>query len=148
MPAGRPAKYTTAISESICEAIRSGSNIHRLGQDKSFPSSTTINKWRRENEEFAANYARAREDRADWRSDNVDEIGVRLEAGAIDHNTARFLFDKEKWQAGNEKPAAYGPKTQLTGADGKGPVETKDVTEKPSETLKHLLDGIAGRKGE
>ena len=122
---GRKSTYTKKMALKIYEAIRSGSNIHRLGKDDKFPSETTINKWRRDVPEFATNYARAREDRADWRADNIDEIGRRLEAGEIEYTTAKFLFDAEKWQAGKENPARYGDKTQHTGADGESPIEHK-----------------------
>lgn len=67
-------------------------------------------------------YARAREARADARFESIDAVLGNLHAGKIDAQVARVMIDTIKWQAGKERPARYGERTQVdnrfTDADG------------------------------
>jgi len=103
--------------------VASGGNLHVICADDSFPNRNTVYKWMRKYKEFSDNYARAREGRADWRSDRMETICEDLKTGVIDHQTARILIDNDKWQAGKENPKRYGDKQQHTGADGESAVK-------------------------
>jgi hypothetical protein len=96
-------------------------------------------------EDFAVNYARAREARADARSDKIDRPIDQMLKGEIKSDVARVAIDALRWQAGREQPKRYGDKilTEHTGRDG-GPIqraETRDV-------VKDHLEGLAKRFGE
>lgn len=120
---GYPTKYTKAIAEDICDRIAAGSNLHKLSLMKKFPTRKTMYAWFSAHPEFLSNYLRARQDRADWRADNMDTICDELRKKKIDHQTARILIDNEKWQAGKEKPTTYGDKQSVEhSGEGGGPL--------------------------
>lgn len=110
---GRKTEYTSEKAAEICDLIASGSNLTRIAAMPGMPEWKTCAKWMRDNPEFGKDYARARESRADSRSDRMDEIGLKLERGEIDSNTARVLIDIEKWQASKEQPKRYGDKLEI-----------------------------------
>ena len=113
--AGRPSIYTEALTARICAEIACGGNLHQICQRDDMPDRDTIYSWLRNNKAFSDNYTRAREDRADWRSDRIDEYVRKMVDGEIDANVARVAIDAEKWQAGKEKPKRYGDKLELSG---------------------------------
>ena len=111
-PKGKLA-FSSEVGIEICDMIAAGSNLTRISKIPGMPVFATMAEWMRKNPEFAEDYARAREARADSRQDRIDEIGAKLERGEIDSNTARVLVDIEKWQAGKEKPKSYGDKLDV-----------------------------------
>ena len=62
--------------------------------------------------EFNVDYTRARESRADWRANEMDQEIQDLKSGKVDWQTARLSIDNHKWQAGKEKPKYYGDRIQ------------------------------------
>lgn len=105
------------MADRICDEVANGSNLNKIAKEDWSPARSEIYRWLRENEEFSDNYARAREDRADYRADRVDEICEKVEKGDLDPQSARVIIDALKWQAGKEKPKAYGDKVQHVGGD-------------------------------
>lgn len=75
------------------------------------PAYSTVTEWRQEDETFAANYARAREDQADYLAEEIISIADE----AKDANLARLQVDARKWKAGKLKPKVYGERLQLDG---------------------------------
>ena len=116
--------YTKELAEEICLLVSNGSNIDLIGQMDKFPTKQTIYNWFNAHADFFDDYTRAREARADWRTNRMETICNELREGIIDHQTARILIDNDKWQAGKENPKRYGDKNIHTGPDGDGPVET------------------------
>ena len=84
------------------------------------PCRVAIYSWFRKYPEFANDYARARELRADSRSDRIDGHVELVVAGKLDANAARVIIDAEKWQAAHEQPRRYGDATMLKHADADG----------------------------
>lgn len=111
-----PFDVTTA--NAICDLVAEGQNLFRIGKLNGFPPRWKIYEWFRENPDFADNYARAREDRADWRAARIDDITAKLLDAAIDPGAARVAIDAEKWQAGKEKPKVYGDKQEIAHSGG------------------------------
>jgi hypothetical protein len=93
-------------------------------------------------EDFAVNYARAREARADARSDKIDRLIDQMLKGEIKSDVARVAIDALKWQAGREMPKRYGDKivSEHVGRGG-GPIETMEARDK----VKDHLEGISKR---
>ena len=71
-----------------------------------------LSRWRRTIPEFRDAYDLAREQRADARSDRVDEILLDLRAGKITAADARVLIEAELKLAAKENPARYGDVTR------------------------------------
>ncbi len=129
----RSSEFTQDWAERICDRVAEGANLDKLCELDDFPSKQTVFKWLRQNTSFADEYARARSLRSDARSDRIDAICARVEAGDLDANAARVIIDAEKWQAGKENPKRYGDKVsnEVTGAGG-GPVTINIVPVKPA----------------
>ena len=125
---GRKSEYNDAIGDRICELVSLGSNLNTITQQDDMPAQATVYKWLADVRPFAENYARARQTRADTRFDRLDQVIADMRAGVIDANQARVEMDAIKWQAGKEKPKAYGDRItqEHTGADG-GPIAVVEV---------------------
>jgi hypothetical protein len=75
------------------------------------PAPSTICLWLSENEEFAEQYAHARERQADLYADEIVEIADL--AKNEDYNVARLRVDARKWKASKLAPKRYGDKMDL-----------------------------------
>jgi hypothetical protein len=118
--ARKPVTYTRELGLKICEDVAMRRPLAEVCAEPGMPSERTVYTWRRTHPEFAADYEEARKWRAEARADFIDGIAQRLETKEIDPQTARTLFDIERWQASKEAPGRYSEKTttELTGKDG------------------------------
>lgn len=114
---GRPTKYTEALADKICERVAEGESLNAICKEPEMPARLTIYRWFREYESFSNNYARAREDQADFYADEI----IALADSATDPQKARLQIDTRKWVASKLKSKKYGDKVQqeITGVDGK-----------------------------
>jgi hypothetical protein len=77
------------------------------------PSTVSIYKWLREHDEFANNYARARENQADTFADAIiDEADKAVDKDSA--AAAKVKVDARKWVASKLKPKKYGDKLDMT----------------------------------
>ena len=120
------------MADIICERIAKGESLRKICLDKDTPSHTTILKWLREIEGFASQYARAREDQAEFYLDEIiaisdessqdkvaNEDGTeRTDSEAIQRSKLRV--DTRKWAMSKLAPKKYGDKItqEVTGANG------------------------------
>jgi len=118
----RLSEYTEEIAETICALVAGGSNLTKIGKMDDMPCRDTIYKWKRLNEEFADNYTRARDTRADARADRIDDIVDKVENDELPSDRARVMIDAIKWMAGKEAPKRYGDKVEV---EHSGNVEVK-----------------------
>lgn len=102
----------TDIYSRVCTAIASGMSLRKICEAPDMPSIDTIRVWLIEDAEFSAQYARAREEQADFYADEIVTIADTEE----DPNRARVRIDARKWTAGKLKPKVYGEKVDLTGS--------------------------------
>jgi hypothetical protein len=86
------------------------------------PDTETVRKWLREFPDFLANYARAREEQADFYADEM----VTIADESKDSNKARLQIDARKWKASKMAPKKYGDKLDITTRDETPPV-TRDA---------------------
>lgn len=111
--------YSKEEREAICikviEGVSAGSSLRKVCKQDGMPSEGTIRLWTVDDAEFSAQYARAREARAEARTDEIDDIVDSVRTGAIGPNEARVMIDAHKWQAGKENPKRYGDKLTLDG---------------------------------
>lgn len=110
-----PNLYSDEIAQRICDLICSGETDGTIEKIEGMPSAETLRRWRLDNEEFCGKYARAREARADFRSERIDQYARELHDGELAPDAARVLIDTEKWQAGKEQPKRYGDRIQVDG---------------------------------
>lgn len=132
---GRPSDFTQEIADTICERIADGESLRAICSEDEMPCKSSVFKWLSLHEDFADQYARAREAQADSLFDDIltiadtpmigektkttDDGKVEVTTGdMIEHRKLRV--DARKWMAGKLKPKKYGDKItqEVTGADG------------------------------
>lgn len=96
---------------AICQEIAHGKSLRAACQEAGRPRTSTFLEWMRDDELLAEQYARAREDQADYIAGEVLEIADT----EPDPNKARVRIDARKWAAGKLKPKVYGDRIQLDG---------------------------------
>jgi len=112
-----PIPYSQDVADEILNLIADGQPLTRiLKQNKQFPQVTTIYKWLKQDKVFAEDYARACEDRAETRNDQIAEIVQDVLSGKVDPQAGRVAIDAIKWQAAHEKPNKYGDKMEISGS--------------------------------
>jgi hypothetical protein len=134
-------EFNQALADDICarvaESSRSLANICKeLGTNV-----RNVYYWLNTNEEFRQQYARAKEDQADWLADEIVEIADETEHDTIEDDQgkkkpnmewiarSRLRVDARKWVAAKLKPKKYADKitNEHTGANG-GPIQTQQIT--------------------
>ena len=113
MTRGRPTDYSSEIADEICSAIANGLNLNKIAAMENMPARSAIYRWLSDYQDFKDKYTRARETRADWRFDKIDDVILDMRQGIIDSNQARVEIDAIKWQAGKENSKNYGDKQQI-----------------------------------
>jgi hypothetical protein len=123
---GRPSLYTPEIAETICCELAAGRSLRSICEDEDMPNARTVHRWLATHEEFRQHYARAKEECADYYSEEI----VEIVDGADDPQRARVRMDARKWYASKLAPKKYGDKvvSEVTGKDG-GPIQTESLTE-------------------
>ncbi len=115
MPRGKDAEWTpeqkAQAQNYICEQIALGRSLVKICQETEMPSYSTVTQWRGEDADFAAKYARAREDQADFHADAIVDIADT----ETDAAKARNRIDARKWHASKLKPKTYGDKLDVGG---------------------------------
>jgi hypothetical protein len=122
----RPKPYDAKIGDEICNRLVDGESLRKITLDKHMPAASTVFKWLTENENFAEQYARARDAQADTLADEIldiaddgsndwmadAELGERYNGDAVQRSKLRV--DARKWIAAKLKPKKYGDKLDLT----------------------------------
>jgi len=112
MATGRPTDYTDKLADEFCAHIALGNSLRATVKRKGMPSHTTIYNWFRTHPSFVEQYARAKEDSADSRADQIEEIADKVLAGKYEPQAARVAIDAFKWTSGKHKPKKYGDRIQ------------------------------------
>ncbi len=77
------------------------------------PCIATVKQWKRDKPEFLAQYVLARQEQADYYSEEC--LRLATEATPETVHVARLQIDTRKWYAGKMHPRAYGdPKSEIT----------------------------------
>lgn len=123
---GRPSIFTQDKADAVCAELAQGRSLRSVCKDDDMPSMTTVFKWLREREDFAQQYARAKDECADALVEEMLDIadtpleGVRTKTSEdgveetredmLGHR--RLQVDTRKWIASKLKPKKYGERTQ------------------------------------
>lgn len=129
---GRPSTYTPELGDVICDHIAAGATLRELTSQPDMPAWATIWRWLQANETFRAQYARAREDGADYHADRA--LAEALETKGKENPDvagARLRWDALRWHAGKCAPKRYSEKylAEVSGPEG-GPVQISAIVRK------------------
>lgn len=95
-----------------------------------------MREWLGKHAEFAAQYARAREEQADHYADELLEIADTTK----DPNKARLQIDARKWKASKLAPKKYGEKLDITTRDETPPVSREEMIERMRKSPSFLAE--------
>jgi len=124
---GRPTKYSQELSIKICIELARGKSLRKVCETEGMPDISTVFDWIHRHEEFAKQYARAKEEGADAMFEEINDIADEtiqvIKSGAEKKSSAyaqaqRLRVDTRKWYMSKVKPKKYGDKLDLT-SDGK-----------------------------
>jgi hypothetical protein len=134
---GRPPNPSTPqIKARICLEIAEGKSLRNICLADDMPALETVRVWLALDAEFSVQYARAREEQADYYADEIIEIADTAE----DANLARLRIDARKWKASKLRPKKYGEKLDLTSEDGSmSPKPGIDASKLSTETLAEIM---------
>lgn len=134
--AGRPCGYTPEVAAAICVKLAEGMSLRAICEADDMPAASTVFKWLAEQPGFSEQYARAREEQAEFYASQILEIadderhdwqltkkGVITDEVAI--GRARLQIDARKWLASKLAPKKYGEKVAIGGADDLPPVKSQ-----------------------
>lgn len=84
------------------------------------PDRVTLWRWRRENEDFAAAFARAREANAETIEDEMLSIECQVLLGQLEPQAASVVLSSQRWRARVLHPQRFSDKVDLnhTGSVG------------------------------
>jgi hypothetical protein len=129
-----PEQVATA-KERVCKEIADGKSLRAICAADDMPSVETVRVWLIDDGEFSVQYARAREEQADYYADEIIDIAD----AAKDANLARLQIDARKWKASKLQPKKYGDKIDLNHS---GAIE--HLTDEQLESKLAILLGKAG----
>lgn len=127
----RPSTFTQKLADSICERIAEGESLRTICATPDMPSRMSVFRWLADENRaaFRDQYARAREEQADFYAESIVEIADECEieasykgeevvldvsSSAIARN--RLRVDARKWYASKLAPKKYGDKLELGGS--------------------------------
>jgi len=118
MTAGRPTGYSEETAADFCSRIALGESLRAVTSQEGMPSHQTVYNWFNKHPEFIEQYARAKEDSADSRVDQIEDIADKVLVGAYEPAAARVAIDAFKWTSGKHRPKKYGERitTEHTGS--------------------------------
>ena len=88
----------------------------------------------RSDPQFADRYARATDDRADCKADEIDDIAEAVRKGELAPDAGRVVIDAKKWIAAKLRPKKYGDRIAVE-ADMRLQVTVKDPTARATAQL-------------
>ena len=123
-------KYTEEqkkeMFNKIIESICNGVPVRQILKNDGMPSFYALLDWMEKDEELAKQYARAKQESADFDADNVNYIAELCLRDKVTPAAARVAIDAYKWSAGKKKPKKYGDNIQPD-ADVDKVIEIKEV---------------------
>ncbi len=141
---GRPTIKTPEMIAAICEGISLGKSARAMCGEVGISLQTMWN-WLDKDKGFVEQYARAKEQSADYHADLITEIADEENTTAMDSSEfnarQRLRIDARKWIACKLKPTRYGDKVAIGGADDLPPMKTISAALPPSDAYAAMLTG-------
>lgn len=133
---GRPATFTPELAEELCRRVSEGRSLRSVCQDEDMPVRSTVRLWQVADAEFSAQYARAREARAEVLADEIIDIADQ----AADAQLARLQVDARKWAASKLDPKRYGDRLDIDAT-----VRRAEVSDEPLDDAGWVKQYAVGR---
>lgn len=172
MPSGgqNAIPFDQDVADAICEWMADGKSLSSWIKTQAETTKTasghvvrisTVYRWMNNNEKFAAQYAQAREDRADTLVDEMFEIAAtatddayinvlkdgtqvaKIDGRAI--RRAQLEIDVRKWAAEKMRPAHYGNRLDITSGGRTIGAPIKDAAERLHQIM---MAAMARRDGQ
>ena len=157
---GRPSTYSQEIADEICRRLMAGRSLTKVAADEDMPGLTCISEWLFRRNDFAAQYARAVEVRADVLIEQTHDIADDTRIGYITEETvepdgsitrkvkssdmverSKLMVSTRQWGAARMNPRKYSDRLahQYLGKDGQ-------PSDAPA-TVTVIVDGAGGLPG-
>lgn len=111
--AGRPSIFTEALANEICTLMSEGVSLRSIAAIPGMPNPSTILNWQRQNSDFAAKCALAREAQGVLCGEKLQEVNAKLELGIMEADVARVLSSNYQWSASKLFSKRYGDKSTI-----------------------------------
>jgi hypothetical protein len=134
---GRPTDYTDELGDKICAQLVEGKSLVKICQVKSMPCTQSVYRWLRTHPEFCDNYARAKQDRAEYQTEEIIDIA---DDQSIDPQHKRIMVDTRKWHASKMMPKVYGDLKQI---EHSGEIGLKSI---PDDQLDDELESLLNQE--
>ncbi len=141
---GRPSEYTAQKATAICTLIAEGLSLRKACKSVQM-STVTVRNWLLQHPEFVKQYARAREEQADFYAEDIIEIADGEEMP----DQKRVRIDARKWVACKLHPRVYGDKLDVTTRDESPPITREwmiDTMRKSPDFLAEVESMVAEAK--
>ena len=141
-----PMEKDPVAIEKFCNLVAEGVAARDACGQCGF-SQPTLWKWIAQDEEFAKQYAHAKELCAHLFADETRPISEEKNDGTMEPSEfnarQRLRFDQRKWHASKLAPKIYGDKVAIGGADDLPPIKTINREMSPQEAYALMLVGQA-----
>jgi hypothetical protein len=130
------------MANLICDRIAGDESLESICRADDMPGSSTVRQWLRKHPEFAANYARAREEQGHSAADTLSDIRKKVLSGEIPPDVARAAADIAKWESARRAPKHFGDRI-LHGSDPQNPLPTPavlDASKLSAQTLREVIE--------
>jgi len=116
-PKGSGDTYDPEKAEIILRLIADGMSPDLAAKSEGFRSHWTLHSWRAHHPDFDKGYARAREQSADARVQEIISISddIKTATDPVTVQAARVRIDTLKWIASKMQPRTYGDRLNLDG---------------------------------
>lgn len=146
-PVGNPPMlYDPEVAERICVALTVGQSLVQVLQLPNMPSRQVVYRWLNDSKEFRNNYARAREEQADYFADEcvvISDEALGLDAAGV--SAMKLRVDSRKWRAGTLKPKVYGNNAKLAIGGDEDNKEPIHIAATVSDAVRAKLKTIVSR---
>jgi hypothetical protein len=102
---------TPELLEQICELIADGKSLRSICAEGKMEKKT-IMRWLRDDHEFQAAYAQARQHSADAMAEQLQDLAQEALASPERAQAVRVAADILKWTASKLKPKSYGERIE------------------------------------
>ncbi len=140
-------ELTPELEESILSRLEDGEGLLKICRAEDMPSRRTVLRWQRENEDFGARCAQAREAQGDLAAEQQDDIAERCLAGEIPADVARAAISAKQWRASKLAAKKYGDKLAVGGDSDAPPVQHAITAVDDAIITQALALLAASRKG-
>lgn len=156
----KPTQFTEELAAAICTLVMEGMSLRAICRMDGMPTNPTVYRWIAERPDFAGQYARATDVRAELVFDEIFDIADDAHNDWMERHgddddgwvangehiqRSKLRIDARKWALARMNPRKYGEKLGIGGAAGLPPMESRDVSS--AEVLREKINAIAKRRG-